>query len=179
METNKMRMKITEQFLENWNACVDGKIWVLKQGTDDAIILINRLLVHNPGWANWLVVRCLEPGKNQLRYAIYAAESVIEIFEEKYPNDNRPRLAIAAAKKVLKNNTQSNRASATSAVWTAGAGSSAWTAGAGSSAWAAASAASAAAWASNAAANAAAIAGRFRKIIKHGLRLLKKQEIGK
>lgn len=188
-------MKITKQFLEKWHACSEGVEWVLSQNTDDAITLVNRLIEHNLGWANWLVVRCLEPRRGQLRYAIYAAESVIGIFEEKYPNDTRPRLAVDAAKKVLKNDTQVNRDAAARAAgasweaWAESAGSSAWASRAASASWASsAKSAASASWASSAesaagaswaAANAAAratSAERFRKIIKHGLKLLRKQE---
>lgn len=43
-------------------------------------------------------------------YAIYAAEQVIDIYEKEYPNDNRPRLAIKAAKSCI--NTKSNKCTA-------------------------------------------------------------------
>jgi hypothetical protein len=39
----------------------------------------------------------LTPEQNRL-WAIACAELVLPIFEDKYPNDNRPRLAIEAAK---------------------------------------------------------------------------------
>ena len=42
--------------------------------------------------------------KNQkVQYAIFAAEKVIYLFENKYPDDGRPRKAIEAAKKYVKN----------------------------------------------------------------------------
>ena len=76
--------------------------------------------------------------KDSVSLAIYAAELVIDIFEKEYPNDKRPRNAIEAAKKVLKNDTAKNRAAARAA---AGAAT-------GAAAWAAAGAAArAAAWA--------------------------------
>lgn len=74
--------------------------------------------------------------KDSVSLAIYAAELVIDIFEKEYPNDKRPRNAIEAAKKVLKNDTAKNRAAAKAA------GDAAWAA-----AWAAGDAAGAAAWA--------------------------------
>ena len=45
-------------------------------------------------------------------YAIYCAEAVLHIFEEKYPNDNRPRKAIEAAKEYLKHPTEENKQAA-------------------------------------------------------------------
>ena len=41
--------------------------------------------------------------------AIYSAELVLGIFEKKYPADKRPRQAIAAAKRWLKNPTEKNQ----------------------------------------------------------------------
>ena len=53
--------------------------------------------------------------KDSISLAIYAAELVLDNFEKKYPDDKRPRNAIGAAKKVLKNNTEKNRSAAESA----------------------------------------------------------------
>ena len=39
--------------------------------------------------------------EDSVELAIYAAELVIDIYEKKYPNDDRPRKAIEAAKKYL------------------------------------------------------------------------------
>lgn len=40
--------------------------------------------------------------KDSVALAIYAAELVIKMYEKEYPNDDRPRKAIEAAKKWLK-----------------------------------------------------------------------------
>ena len=53
--------------------------------------------------------------KDSISLAIYSAELVLNNFEKKFPNDNRPRLAIEAAKAMLKNNTKKNRDTAKSA----------------------------------------------------------------
>ena len=61
--------------------------------------------------------------KDSISLAIYAAELVLDNFEKKYPDDKRPRNAIEAAKKVLKNNNQKNRSAASAAervAWSAG-----------------------------------------------------------
>ena len=60
--------------------------------------------------------------------AIYAAELVLDIYEKKYPDDKRPRKAIEAAKKVLKNDNEENRAAAEAAAGAAGAEGAAWAA---------------------------------------------------
>ena len=44
-----------------------------------------------------------------VEYAILCAEEVLFIFEEKHPNDQRPRKAIAAARRWLANPTEANR----------------------------------------------------------------------
>lgn len=56
---------------------------------------------------------------DSIALAIYAAELVLHIFEEEYPEDDRPRKAIEAAKKVLSDDTEENRKAATSASSTA------------------------------------------------------------
>ena len=53
--------------------------------------------------------------KDSVSLAIYSAELVLDNFEKEYPDDKRPREAIEAAKKVLRNNTPKNRNAAESA----------------------------------------------------------------
>ena len=62
--------------------------------------------------------------KDSIALAIYSAELVLPNFEKEYPDDDRPRKAIEAAKKVLENDTKKNRSAARSAAW--GAESAAW-----------------------------------------------------
>jgi len=86
--------------------------------------------------------------KDSVALAIYSAELVLPNFEKEYPNDDRPRKAIEAAKKVLENDTKENREAARLAMWTAvgaarAARSTTWIAGL--AAWTATSAAEAAA----------------------------------
>ncbi len=50
-----------------------------------------------------------------VKLAIYAAEQVISIYEKEYPDDKRPRRAIQAAKKYLKNPTAARAAYAADA----------------------------------------------------------------
>ncbi len=90
--------------------------------------------------------------KDSVALSIFSAELCIGIYEKQYPNDDRPRKAIEAAKKWLKNPTKENESAAESAAWSAAwsaarsaAESAAW-----SAAWSAArsaeSAARSAAW---------------------------------
>jgi hypothetical protein len=82
-------------------------------------------------------------------FAILCAESVLSVFEDKYPQDNRPRLAIQAAKYYLqnKNNAADAARAADAAAYAA--------------AYAADAAAYAAAYAADAAADAAAYAAAY------------------
>ena len=50
-----------------------------------------------------------DPTKVSQLYAIYCAEAVLHIYEDKYTNDNRLRLVIEAAKTYLRNPTDENR----------------------------------------------------------------------
>ncbi len=101
-----------------------------------------------------------QKAKANILYAIYSAEAVLPIYENKYPNDNRPRLAIEAAKTVLKYPTEENKAKARAA-WAAWA---AWAAAdAANAAYASARAASGAADAADAADAAYASAIKYAK----------------
>jgi hypothetical protein len=90
------------------------------------------------------------------RFTIDCAERTLKNFEEKYPEDRRPREAIEAARRCLEDPTEENRLAARSA-----ARSAAWSA-AESAAWSAAeSAAESAAWsAAESAAESAGLAAR-------------------
>jgi len=112
--------------------------------------------------------------EDSVSLAIFAAELVIDIYEKKYPNDDRPRKAIEAAKNYLKNPSAS-AASAADAAAASAADAAAWSAAAWSAAsaaaaaaawsaaaWSAASAAADAAWSASAAAAAADAAADAR-----------------
>jgi hypothetical protein len=137
-------------------------------------------------WANWLIVRIMTY-KQYVSYAVFSAESVLDIYEKKYPNDNRPRKAIEAAKLCVKSPTKKNKDAADAAANAASAAASA-AANAAYAAYAASAAANtantayaadAAAYAASAAASAAyaadaADAEMKIKILNYGLKLLKK-----
>lgn len=116
-------MKVTLQFLKKHNACdgiekfkeVFGKSADLKNVINYGIRSKSQKLLR---YCNWIIVRKMTY-KQRIRYAIYAAEQVIKIYEEKYPDDNRPRKAIQAAKKVLKENSMENRFAANAAAYDA------------------------------------------------------------
>ena len=183
-------MKVTRQWLNERNACQEGMEFVTEHkliGLDGKQFVKELIKLDKLDWANWLIVRVMKR-KQYLAYAIYSAEQVIKIYEDKYPEDKRPREAINAAKRVLKKDTKENRAAARDAAGAAG--DAAWAAR--DAAWAARAARDAAgaardaawaardaAWAAGAArdaAGAAAWAAAFKKmqlkILKLGLKIL-------
>jgi hypothetical protein len=56
--------------------------------------------------------------KDSVALSIFAAELVLDIYEKQYPDNDRPRKAIEAAKKVLQRDNEKNRSAAASA-WSA------------------------------------------------------------
>jgi hypothetical protein len=108
-------MEITREFLREKGACADGFKWFCECGETEHEAVINKLISENrPQWANWVIVRLMT--KEQcVKYAIFAAEQVIGIFEAKYPDDDRPRKAIEAARKYLENPSKENREAAAAA----------------------------------------------------------------
>ena len=149
-------MKISMEWLNEKNACTEGKEWFNAQKETNGKKLVVALMADNHSdWANWLLARIMTH-KQQIKYAIYAAEKVLKIYEDKYPNDKRPRLAIEAARTYLKRPTQENKAAAYAAH---------------AAAYAAADAAYAA-YATHAAAY-AADAAVLKDILNYGLSLIK------
>jgi len=78
-------------------------------------------------WAKW-------NKKDSISLAIFSAELVLANYEKEFPNDNRPRQAIEAAKKTLKKDNKLNRSVAVKSAWLAK--SAAWASwSAGPAAW--------------------------------------------
>ena len=189
---------ITLKWLQSQGACKESLEAWQKETDHNTFATLNRLVVKNPEWGNWLICRIMNK-KQAVQYAIFAAEQVIDIYEGKYPNDKRPRNAIEAAKAYLKNPSKKTKAYAADAGYAAGyaaasaasassAYAAAYAAAASSAAYTAAyaagyDAAAAATYAADAAGYAAAYAagayaaGAERrkmkaKILKYGIRLL-------
>ena len=196
-------MKITKEWLEKENACIDGLEWFTKQNKEfEPVPLLNLLIKKNQlDWTNWLVVRVMDY-RQYVSYAVFAAEQVIDIFEKEFPDDKRPREAIEAAKKCIENPSDENKkeaaraasaaesaaeraySTARAAYNSARAAYSAAYSAADSAAWAARAAdssadssADSAAWSSGSAAwgakNAASNAKMLKKILKYGIELLR------
>jgi hypothetical protein len=94
-------MKITKESLRKQNACEES----LKFGTEhdligmEAVPLMERLIeLEEVDWALWLLVRVMSR-KQCIQFACHCARSVLHIFEERFPGDERPRNTIEAASK--------------------------------------------------------------------------------
>ena len=148
-------MKVTREFLKEKRACSPDYEWWLKycEGLDNDA-QIRKLAKKDYSWANWLLVRIMTY-KQYVSYAVFAAKQVIDIYEKKYPNDKRPRVAIKAAKKCIKNPTKKNKAAADAAAAAAAYAAASYAAYAASYAAYAAASYSAASYAAYAAAYAA------------------------
>ena len=93
------------------------------------------------------LVKELDVKKILVPFACFAARRCLKFFEEKYPNDSRPRNAIEAAENYVKNPSEKNRAPARAARAAAEAAAGAAAKAAWTAARAATKAAVAAAWA--------------------------------
>ena len=142
-------MKITQKWLKEKGACRDAVKYFKRITLTGNKKLLDRL--EKDGhlvWANWGITRMLNHD-GQIKYAIFAAELVLDIYEKRFPEDKRPRKAIEAAKQYLKTKSEEDRK-------------------------AAAYAANAAAYAAYAAANAADAGNTTKRtIIEYGISLLK------
>ena len=169
-------MKITKRFLDKKGACSDGVELFLQQNkrSIEGVVGIKLLIkLDKLDYANWLIARLMSY-KQYVSYGIYAAEQVIANFEKKYPNDDRPRKAIEAAKKCLKSPTKKNKQAAYSAYSAAYSAADSAAHSAAYSAYSAAySAYSAAHSAAYSAADSAARNKMQIKILKYGIKLLK------
>ncbi len=90
-------MKITKEELKKLDPCEGGfKFWI-KTGEEDLIKFMRIATTYGHfDWGNWLFVRMVSI-EQRVKYAIFAAKSVLHIFEEMCPKDDRPRRAIQVA----------------------------------------------------------------------------------
>jgi hypothetical protein len=173
-------MNMTVAKLTKLNACPEGiqyfkdhKFKTVEQAITEILKTDHR---HKRHWSNWLISRSLSK-MDRKRYAIYAAEQVIGIFEKKYPKDKRPRKAIQAAKRYLKNPSKEYKEKYKAASWSAvgaAVNAAAWST-VRAAAWSTAYVGISASCTADYAAKAAAPDHNkmFEKIIKYGLKLLK------
>ena len=105
-------MDITLEWLKEKSACQSGVEWFKNQEETDAIKVIEKLIKENQlNWANWTICRVFDY-KQRVQSAVFAAESCIDIFEKRYPDNKKPRQAIEAAKKYIDNPSEENKVAA-------------------------------------------------------------------
>jgi len=105
---------ITLKLLQKLNACDSAIKLAKKEGlkSHSGQDVINRCMeLDRFDYANWLIVRLMSK-MQKVQYAVFAAEQVIDIYEKRYPDDERPRKAIEAAKDYLKSPSKKTRAAA-------------------------------------------------------------------
>jgi hypothetical protein len=129
---------------EGYRKLAESLSGVNKYGKDTPIPL-DKILESN-GLADtiWTLRATKESSENlTIEFTCRCTENVLHFFEDKYPDDKRPRLAIEAARRYI-----TDKSAAGDAAWAASAaGAAAWAA-----AWADSAAAGDAAWADSAAA---------------------------
>lgn len=103
-------MKINTQIIKNLNPCDSRFNNYLQHHSDFDGNLKDFLSLDNITYEDklWVITRLFTKGQN-LKFAIMCASSVLHLFEEKYPNDKRPRLALEAAESYLNEPTEENR----------------------------------------------------------------------
>jgi hypothetical protein len=130
-------MELTKEWLSEQCACQEGINWFENSGKTESSEVIELLLKDEKlGWANWLVVRLLSQ-KDIIRYAIFAVEQVVGLFENKFPDEKRPRQAIEAAKAAYEGNDKASMSGTLDAALAAWSAVDALSAGSAGSAWAA------------------------------------------
>ena len=108
-------MKITAQQLLDAGCCLNGVdkyFKYLKRKQWDAKKLLHECIDQNDHTNGYTALSKLMTKNQRVKWAIYCAEQVLPIFETKYPDDKRPRQAVEAAKKYLKNPTAAYAAAA-------------------------------------------------------------------
>ena len=106
-------MKVTENWLKTFRTDCDEwdegiKWWEQHKHLQDTEILALLIKENNFEWANWFITRRLNR-INKVKYAVFAAESILFLFEKECLKDNRVRRAIEEAKAVVTSNTKKNR----------------------------------------------------------------------
>ena len=128
LNMKEKNMKVSIKSLEKMSACKDGIDWYKKNNQKTLLETLEKAETEKHlNYFNWYISRKLSHLK-KVEYAIFAAEQVIDLFEIKYPNDNRPRLAIEAAKNFIKDPTEENKEICRKAAYAANAAANAYAA---------------------------------------------------
>ena len=103
------KKKITNRWLLQLEA-PEGLIeWIKNKKERDPLKILRLLTKDNADQIVWLITKIMQD-KDCIAYAVYAAEQIIDIYEEQYPGNKRLRVAIEAAKRCRKKRTKENKA---------------------------------------------------------------------
>ncbi len=143
MTTTLNKIKAHSPCEDGWNKLLNH---LGKTHADDEPLSIATIIQSNGIKDAVWALRAVEGKDKEIRlFAADCAESVLHIYEKKYPNDDRPRKAVQAARDYANGVIGKDElAAARDAAWAAG--GAAWAASAASAARAAAGAAAGAAW---------------------------------
>jgi len=95
-------MMFNDKWVEEKKPCEAGLAFLNTQTDKSAVSVINALVVaKHYDWADWALTNSFTKRQNVM-FATYAAEQVIDIFEKEYPEEERPRASIETAKRWLK-----------------------------------------------------------------------------
>ena len=105
-------MLITLDKLNELNACSEAKELFKTvfgdSGSLENIVKEVKRRNNHYDYVVWLLPKLMNR-EDCLKFAIFSAELILHIYEDKYPMDKKPRKTIEAAKKVLENDTEENR----------------------------------------------------------------------
>src|SRR3990167_4233695 len=120
LHTTFAKAKEANACVESYKRMGDALGGITKYGKDTPIPLDKVLEVCGLTDAIWSLQCTTEPSENFLiEFACGCAEHVLCFFEDKYPDDKRPRKAIEAARICLTDKSQAARAAAWRAAWNA------------------------------------------------------------
>lgn len=126
----KMKMKIDILITPGWlaenNACNDGAEWGLSVIGKGMLFSELAPKFNHADWLLWTIQKLGALSKVQyVELSVVCAVTVLHIYEESYPQDDRPRKALEAAKSYFRDPSEENQIAALSAARAAHAASSA------------------------------------------------------
>ena len=105
-------MKITLNSVKAKVPCKEAYQWSVNRlkGKEDVDVVpfIQAAMAEDKlEWSNWFIARVFNY-QQQLKYAVFAAEQVLDVYEKEFPGDTRPRNAIESAKECINNSSEEN-----------------------------------------------------------------------